>query len=350
MTKPASKPAEILPFADSLEELALSQLFLYHMTDRLSPAQVDEAKDIVVQRIKEGERHLRELYDRLKADFFNGREMQVAAFTDYLSYLKFLYENRPCSIDAYLQYLRGTQKDMVGKYVEITSNNSAREKNVSFIQSLQQTPLYIELEYPLEPKGKARLVICRRKDTERGIEKIAERLVAEQRQTEWKKQESTKGRVEIDDWFGLKVVGYHKQDAEEMFKRSYARLQKYRLQPDERRESITKNGRISGEQPPGVDNKYQYGETCQMIQLKVRNIRQSSNRLQEIDFTDIVNMLIDEMEHMLWRTKCKGEFARSLKSRKDKQRYERLIARGRELAEKLPKQRRRILMPNEYFE
>lgn len=363
-----------------LEELALGQIFLYHMEGKLNRSQVEEAKDIVVQRIEEGEQHLKDLYHRLKSEFFNGRPMKIAAFTDYLAYLQFLYENKSPPIERDLQKLSGSQATMVRLYSKICSNTSSRGEDLSFRQHLQGTPHYIEVAYPLQHKGPARFIICRRKDTQRAIEKIAERLLLKRSLPEWKRKEAeenarlkTEGamkeqeeksrrraeeevngkRIAIDDWFGLKCVGLHREDAEQMFGRVYTNLSGYGLQPDERREPIMYDGKIVGHQPPGIDNKYAYGSHCQMIQLKVKpqlNEEQSSdNRLRELDFTDGLSLLVDEMEHVLWRANCQGQIAWELKSRKGKRNYTGLVRQGEELTEWLPEHRKRVLVPNKNF-
>ncbi len=352
-----------------LVQLSLGELLITHLLGGIAREHVPFAQQLFVQLIEEGERHLAELYKRFVNDFFgcsNGAgKPTVRAFTDYHEYLRFIYAERPAAlVDPLIARLPPERADYVRFYKDMLNPVQFRKgKRASpdpftvFTRTLQ---FYGEAAYSSNPGRRVALVVCRRKDTERAIEKTAYRLLEaqiEQAHAQRSGKTFEPRPLAVTDWFGIKLVTYHPEQVHPLFREMYPNLERYGLEPDAHQEQRrNKEGHwIAGYQECGVDDHRFYGAgKDKLIQLKVCPQRVPGqvvyHRLREIAFTDVPNMLVDEMEHVRFRQRQAKKLDNLCgKKREYKRRYREFIARGEELHALLPTERRRILTPGQYF-
>jgi hypothetical protein len=338
----------------SLDELTLSQIIVAHMREELKPKQVDDAKDLFVERIIRGEEFLRETYLRLRTRLLKTHHPNLEAFTNYYEYLKFLHKQTPNSVQPLIGHLEGREADLLKIYEQTFDPAVIRMKHPPGYQ-LKEEKLCIEIAHNLPPApGKqVGITVVRRKDTARAIRKIAKRFIEQEiAKARYKKNPSRKNKkekIDIDDWFAIKNVVYKTEQVHSLFNQLYNNLIRYNLAPDAHREpAITKEGLHMGRQPPGVDDHYLFGSgNDHLIQIKAQRT-DGFRGFVEIAITDYVNMLIDEMDHINYRGGQDNALIPKKTSR-HKNRFNELVVRGEELTERLPKKRRKILMPGEYF-
>lgn len=355
----------------ALEQLSLGELLITHMQGSIAREDVPFAQQLFVEMVEEGERHLAGLYKRFVKEMFasgsgNGKSTTptVRAFTNYYQYLRFLYDERPAAlVDPLIVRLPAERASFVRLYEQTQSMNHHRRGKQSpdpFTVFVSRLPFYGEASYSTNPGRRAALIICRRKDTDRAIEKTAYRLLMteiEHARAERRGETVEPSRIAVTDWFGIKIVTYHPEQAHTLFREVYQNLGRYGLEPDAHQEQRrSKDAQwIPGRQEPGVDDHRRYGAgKDRLIQLKVRPQRvpgQVTYRgLREVDFTDVPNMLVDEMEHVRFRQRQAKKLDNLCGEKREyKRRYREFIARGEELHALLPPERRRILAPAHYF-
>lgn len=288
----------------------------------------------------------------------------VRAFTNYYQYLRFLYDERPAAlVDPLIARLPPERAAFVRFYEPAQPANHHRKGKRApdaFTVFASQLPFYGEAAYSTNPGRRVALIICRRKDTDRAIEKTAYRLLMaeiERARAERRGEKIEPHQIAVTDWFGIKVVTYHPEQAHPLFREVYQNLVWYGLEPDAHQEQRrTKGGYwMTGYQERGVDDHRRYGAgKDQLIQLKVRPQRNSDHLayrgLREIDFTDVPNTLVDEMEHIRFRQRQANRLDGMCSQKREyKRRYRNFIARGQELHATLPTERRRVLVPDHYF-
>ena len=350
---------------EELVLLPLGKLLVKHMLGGIAREDVPFAQRLFVEMIEEGEQHLAELYKRFVNEFLratNGAgKPTVRAFTNYGEYLQFLYDERPATlVDPLITRLPLERAAFIHSYNQLQPKKGKRQSPDPFAVFTRQLRFYGEAAYSTSPQRRAALIIVRRKDTDRAIEKTAYRLLLreiEQARAERRGEEIEPRQVEVTDWFGIKIVTYHPEQAPSLFREVYTQLRRYGLEADAHQEQRRdKKGHwIAGHQEPGVDDHRFYGAgKDQLIQLKVRPQRVPGEityrGLREIDFTDVPNMLVDEREHIIFRQKQATKLSRVRdQKRMYDRRYDEFMARGKELHALLPTERRRILAPGEYF-
>jgi hypothetical protein len=354
-----------------LEQLSLSQLLVTHMLDGLEKKQVPLVQEIVSDTVEQGEQDLRHLYLLLERTFLRTPKAKIESVANYADYLRFLYENRPVEIDGQLEKLVERQAKLANIYPGIFRDKKGRCPRPSFTNWLEGAPNYSELAFSKgSRKGRqSALLIVRRKDSERALEKIAYRLLCWEINEEHRNlsRKKTQKHPLIDDWFGIKIVTYTSAQAARVFGQIYTHLEDmYYHRADPRKEPIYgPRGGVTGHQQRGVDNHYQYGRNDNLIQIKVRRIDDSTYNLREIVITDVLNMLIDEMDHIKFRAEQSDTIEKLRKKRrKYRSRYNLFLERGRELLlllpeydvnkssgkiEYHPEERKRILTPGRNF-
>tara|TARA_Y100000310_G_C20670031_1_gene809735 strand:- start:1011 stop:2087 length:1077 start_codon:yes stop_codon:yes gene_type:complete len=352
---------------EMLEQFSLSALIVGHMLERLDNPQVNLTKKIIAGRIEKGENDLRDIYQKLKRRFLRTHHPVVQPFTNYADYLRFLYQEQPADLDSNLERLVGREAELIGIYPGIILDRG-RYRRPAFTSFLEDEPLSLEVAYSEGTrKGRqAALIMVRRKCVQRAIEKIAYRLLCwgiNEEQKNPHKKKPQKNPI-VDDWFGIKVVTYKPEQAERVFEHFYTHLEvHYQLKADIEREKIyDEKGKVTGFQSPGVDNHYLHGDgKDNLIQTKVISLGDYDHGLREVVFTDAVNMLIDEMDHIRFRSTQKAKIREIIGSKKYKKIYRELVRRGMELTELLPERqlldpdkdiyasRQRIILPGRDF-
>ena len=340
---------------DVLERLSLSEILVTNMLGDLTSEQIEYAKELVVERIDSGERHLHCLYERFAGKFLRAidpAKRTTGSFTNYYDYLRSLYDGRsPSTNDALRKLERCEDKyaewvtDMVRIYPTLDPKTRKADRRDDFAKVLKKKGLYIETASSDIVGKHAALLIVRRKDEERGIKKIAYRLL----DYEINKERENKGkpcghpkRVAIDDWFGIKLVGsradrVHRQ----LFSAIYPYLDRFKLKQDPRREPCRDlDGRIipAMAQPQGVDDFYR--NPCKdnkIIQIKVTPLYDEIHRLREIDLTDMISLLASEMDHVRFSQTRDNDIEQLLKSRREyRRRFNEFVRRGMQLMERMP--------------
>lgn len=344
----------------NLTEKSLSQIIIEQMQGNLEAGQIEEAKGLVAERIEQGETELRALYFSFRNQFLRGKKVEIRPFHDYFSQLAFLYERCPHSVEQMENILekeveyKDPRKELSHRKAMIRAcedlfTKGRRIRNLGLKRGLQHKKSLIEIVCPKENGNDLpiNLMIVRRKDTERAIEKIAYRLVKRMRRdTEPGYQPK---RADIDDWFGIELVTSQPEQAEELAGTIYKGLADYGLRPDSREEEKKrKDGTLEeGRQQPGFDDHYQYGGgKDRLVQVKVVNHIFPVD-IKEIYVTDYVNLLVDKMDHPRFDAFRTNE-TKSL-SRDERRQQGLFVLRGNDLLSGLPEKRSRVLAPSEYF-
>ncbi len=339
-----------------LDHLTLGQVLVTHMLDNFTGELLEHAQELFVQRIDEGERYIQRLFNRFVKTFFNnnlpGTQPEICAFTSYYEYLRFLWKERPAKrIDPQLAHLPPERAQAIEYYRGFDSEGKKAAQD-GFSKGLQDIEVFLEAAYSTSVGRQAALILAGRKDTDRAVEKTADRLLRYEINSQRGKRGITKPvKVPIvDDWFRIKIVTYAPSDVTPLFREFYRRLGDYGLEPDSRQE-VRERKDGSGEkglQEPGVDDHYKYGGRDQLIQLKARP--KGKNRLYEIVFTSVPDLLVDEREHVRFRQNQANELKRVLNTRRDyARRYDQFRKRGEQLHTLLDPHRSRILVPCSYF-
>ncbi len=343
---------------EHLELLSISEMMITYMLGDIYPDQVQRAKEIVEEKINEGEEDLRLFYSNYKRSLLHSADPSVKTLTNYLDYLRFIYNERPKQVNHALQRLSGWDKEYANIYPEICSQKNGKSRH-GFMEWLQEQELYLEAAYTDGPEhGKqAALILVRRKDTDTAIRKIARRLVEAEINNERKPYERARkpsyNRPPIDDIFGIKVVAYNPETIDHIFQRVYYGLGDLGFQPEHFVRPIVDKitGEEKGKQLPGVDDHHISGRgRDSILQIKVCRKSAEDHDLREIGLTDVVRMLVDEMEHISFRQRQERECQELLKGRREYvKRYALLVDRGNELVDRLPQKRMRVLTPGEPF-
>jgi hypothetical protein len=347
------------PF-NRLENLALSEILVEHMLGELSPQDIKTAKEIFPKRIQTGESILRQTFHGL-TPLLNLTFPQIVSFSEDLSYLGFLYGDRPKKIiDRNFASLSKEDQDRIEIYRDIFD----RQNHVKdgFSDSLAKNKNCIEAAYSdMSRRGRdTALVILRRKDSDRAIDKVAERLVTEM----WKIDtgqtlNADKDPRKVKDWFGLKAATYHSTQVRRIVELIYQHLPHLNLVPNPHRErALDKEGKpiVKEEryvlQRPGIDDHYQYGKGAdQLVQIKAEHI--STGLQLELVVTDVANMLANEMEHSRYRARQQNElktmWGRGKKQREYYRMYQLFKERAQDLVELMSEQRALILDPSKCY-
>jgi hypothetical protein len=335
------------------EEASLSQLAIAQMLGWFDDTDVDIVQDIFAEQIEEGEKHMNTLYKQLSPDFLRGKNPNVEEFRNNLEYLQFLYKERPRDIvDKEIKGLTGERASLVKGYYRILTSTRKKSRDNGFMKWLKSRHSFMEAAYTRARGKPAALLLGRRKDTERAWEKIAYRLL--KHEVASANSEEYSERVAIDDWFGIKLVGY-KEDTihNTIFNPLFLNLEtRYGLKMDEHQEDqVTKDGIVLPfKQPAGIDDMYMFGNSPnRLIQMKVHPLYKNPTdcerpRLREIDITDVVNMLIAEMEHFQYRHRQIQKRSAFLKKYGLEDEYRKRIERASVLDKKCPEKRRRIFV------
>jgi len=356
------QPAEVLPL-QYIDYLSLSQIVITQMSGAFGEDLEDMVKDTFTQRILKGEMDLYTLAKSFSNRFFAGCPVQNRGFTNYYDYLRFIYENSPAALKDSAQHLENERaREFLDQYPALINGELDEQK----IQELKNEKLFIEVACPHEdlqlqhgPDDSLAFIILRRKDTDRAIEKIAYRLLLWELYKKYPHIYQEPKHPVINDWFAMKLVFCHREQAEKESEHFYHNLALFGLKPDPRRGPIhDERGKLvydlAGEiiyQPSGKDNHYRYGKGYDnLIQISTVRINGYSHSLREIVFTDVINMLVDEMDHLKFRERQKSEISDWLESNPVfKNKFERYLQVGNELSLLLPEPRARILAPGEYF-
>lgn len=323
----------------NLEELSLGELLSEQMQGHLSASQLEEAKELAVERRKEGRKDLKRIFNVFVRDFFKGREIKIVPCTNYLDYLGILYRKALPSTKKEISRMRdrslARDYEMIYRLVHL---EGSKKTNIGgFGHTLQTERNLIEVAYSDSAKKNNPLnfLIVREKDIDRALDKGARLLI------------KSKGKKYVGDFFAIKLVlgrsdqvhdflgGIYNHGLEDP--KLYYSLSRVGFKPCLLRKPIvTKDGTVLSElQPPGIDDHYKYGTgRDHILQLSIYSERYLANNLWEIDFTDIRNMLPDERDHMRYAPSQSNE-TQKMKREEIKRRGE-YICRGKELLEKFP--------------
>lgn len=343
--------------------LSLSEIIVTHMLDDFTSYQISLAKSIVVERVKQGEDDLHTLCRRFFKDVLHTSRPQMREFSSYYDYLHFLWEERPEMVDQEMAYLtrwladpknkkdslyqqRQWLYDMHHIYKTDSSDIPQRLRRDSFWNHLRPEKLFIEAASSTERTRQGALVITRRKDTDRIIEKIAHRLLEREAQKK-SRNNPKKKKIAIDDIFGLKLITYTKEQADRLCQAVYHHLGSYGLKPDSWQEEQTGVGKNGGKkhQPPGLDDHYRYGNGKNPhYQIKCFPLGDEAYRLREVHITDVNSFLAAEIDHVKFRVSQRAELQQLLSSHRwVRRQFEEYVGRGKEIVDNLPDQRRRIM-------
>lgn len=344
--------------------LSLSQIVINHIKGAFGEDPDDQVKDIFTQRIFKGEMDLYTLaWDFCDRFFAGGNEIETGGFTNYHDYLRFIYDQSPAALKETAHRLTDERARKFISQYQAMINGELDERTV---QDYKSEKMFIEVACPREDQRRQHsyddslaFIILRRKDTDRAIEKIAYRLLLFELHQKYPHIYQKPKHPVINDWFAMKLVFRHRGQAEEESERFYHNLALFNLRPDPRTEPIhdqsgkpgyDENGGLK-HQPPGVDNHYKYGKGYDsLIQISTVGIGDYSHGLREIVFTDVINMLIDEMDHIDFRERQKKEIADWLNDNPTfKHRFNRYLEIGNQLSLLLPEPRAKIMAPGEYF-
>jgi hypothetical protein len=334
-----------------LEDMTISEMVLSHIQKELDEDQVKLAQDLVVERMLMNQCFLNQIYVRAK-NFFLGRgSLDIKGFTNYYDYFKHLHNSLSKEEVEMLNSLPEEQKAFYKNYENMFEKNGKNKKG-GLVKVTTEMPLYLEAATTKSKKSLARHILVRRKDPDRIVCKVAERLLERELGEESYKRNPKKGKPEekqvaIDDIFGIKIVASSDQKAiDDIFPKVYpTRLQRWGLIPDQNQKEIKRGEVVVGYQPPGVDNHYLYGR-ANLIQIKGHRTYEVPG-VFELDITDVVNMIVDEMEHLRYRQRQKC-VEKGLKQ-SERRRFKEYIRRGDQLFDKVPERRGRIIQPGSYF-
>jgi ribosomal protein S13 len=321
-----------------LGEMSLSELLHFQMTHpRGLPKRVlTDAQILAEDRIEKGEEDMLRVYRGLKSRLLSGA-VQIEPSTKYLDYLMFLWKERPeAFIDSQLSSLDQRGASFLGNYPIIEADLKIRKNRQQggFIEGMSKLNLFNEIAYRAtgNPRNRnAALIIARRKDTDRAIQKMAYRLVMRE-ENELRRERGNKSvnfydsLVKIDDWFAEKVVTYDLKSVNKVTDLVYDYLTQKRL-----------NFQIVG-----FDNHYMrdnYNDN--MIQIKFVNTKYGGEAVREIVITDVMNMFIDEMDHISFGSRRENEINNF--TTKQRAKFQKYVRRGEMLFEYLPEQRQRVL-------
>ena len=368
---------------DFVEDLSISEIAVYHMLGKLTPQQARYARnEIVPAQIVAGEDDIHDLYLKLRSKSFNPQGLPIRAINNFAEYFSFLWDERPEGlVDTKEPYLTKKQRDLLYQYKKMSHDPSIRKEDWdhSLKRDLVKRPLYLEVACKnTDLSRRVALISGGRKDTDRVVRKIAGRIIEriigdsvvystkiKESSKEEKQEEEKRPDFLIDDIFRMKVVTYHDVVAHQLVEEVYKRLQKgsWGFVADTKRSlAIPKGGGESkGFQLPGLENHYLFGKgEAHFHQIKLAR-PESPNRLRELAITDVVNFLIDEMEHLIFEGKRARKLLGSLRrDRTNTRRYETFVKRGdwmmggvpmKRIGGEEPKEiRRRIFDRDKYFE
>src|SRR3989344_3204527 len=313
-----------------LERLSISELMVTHMLGGLNREQVDLAKLLVQEQIEAGEEHLQELALAFSNRFLHNSSAPTMEFSNPYDYLTWIWQERPASIDEALRKdaVSPWHRSMLEIYPSLDQQVGKDQQPGGLVRELRRYTQYMEVAYSASRGRRASLLIVRRKDVDRAIEKIAFRLMKKEIKDKTAQRrgmpKSEFKKVVIDDWFGMKLVTYAESQVQPLlFEPLYKDFGTYGLEPDPHRDLCrTKEGKpavreikIEGKrrkvllyQPPGVDNHYLYGkQPAKIVQVKVKKAGDAVHRLREIDLVDAVNFLAGEMDHVRFRQRQHNE-------------------------------------------
>ena len=321
------------------------------MCGYLKPSQVEFVQDLFVERFYRGDDFLRETAYRLNGNLLNNKRPELASFTNYYDYLNYLYQQTPHSVKPKLISLGERERDLLNIYSQIFDSRVKRKKEKPG-RLLKKDQVFIETAY-FPDSRKVALARVRVKDVDRAINKIAYRLI--QAKNESKKCNRNSSRVvqeenpSINDWFGISIVTYRSNQVHLLFNQIYPNLEKYGLIADKHREpAITKEGINMGKQEPGVDNHFLFGpgKRDHLIQIKAQRTDGFKGHV-EIVLTDYAHLLVDEMDHLRFRARQNNTLVPQ--NAREKREFKKYVKRGKELTAKLPKNKRKVLVPKEFF-
>src|SRR3989344_6761647 len=343
-----------------LERLSISELMVTHMLGGLNREQVDLAKLLVQEQIEAGEEHLQELALAFSNRFLHNSFPPTMEFSNLFDYLAWIWQERPASIDEALNKdaVHLWQRSMLDIYRTLDSKINGSQQQGGFIRELKRDTQYMEVAYSSSRGRRASLMIVRRKNVGRAVEKISYRLLKKEIEERIAQRrgmpKSAFKKVVIDDWFGIKLVTYAESQVQpQLFEPLYPYLEAYGLEPDPHREPCwTREGKpalreIKGGsrrrnirlyQPSGVDNHYLYGQQpAKIVQVKVKRKDDPSHRIREIDLVDTTNFLAGEMDHVRFRQSQRNAIYDLISKRRSyRERYQDFLSRGIELTEHLP--------------
>ena len=320
----------------------LSRLITDIMTEEHDQEYLEIAQQLFKQTITLGEVGLRQVFNAMKSDLLRSKTPFISPFNNYHDFLEFIYQKRiRYKVDRFVRD-HGTKEDK--KYYDHFRKmfpKVGKPENVGFQNWLKKHSGFTEVIYV--PEGKVRpahMIVIRRKDTNRLIEKIAEGIVTEEYDP-----------VNTCDIFGIKVVAPTIPDAKKLVydeeKGICHSLIAYGLERDGFEEPIMEDDLLVGKQPPGIDNHYHYGcGNDHLIQINANSIILGGIRF-EIAVTDAAYFLIDEMEHFAYRRKQERKRAGWTPEQNDD--FDKYVARAKPLADLLEPERKRILVPGQYF-
>jgi hypothetical protein len=290
------------------DDLRVSEILVEQMLNGLTDPEVRKAKKTFKNRIKEGRKVIKRVSEGLNP-ILNMQYTKNIAFKDYLSYLKFLYTERPKRIvDRDFNNLSKKDQDRIKIYQSIFDPSDKTKDGLE--GNLRNTPQFIEVVYSdINVKGrKCALKILRIKDSHRGVDKIAEKLVDEL----WDHYNGITTPTEdlarnVRDWLGIKASAYHPSQVDGIVGKIYKSLPTLNLERNPHREfKKDKNGKRvmkDGEfqlQDPGIDDhRRKKGSQYSSVQMSAID---SETGLQiEFAITSASPMLANEIQHGVYR-------------------------------------------------
>ena len=347
-----------------LDSLLVSEILVEHMLKGLTDPEVKKAKKTFQSRIKVG----RELIKRVSIGLnpiLNMQYTENVAFKDYLSYLKFLYTERPKRIiDNDFNDLSKKDQDRIKIYKSLF--DPADKTKDGLEGHLRNTTQLIEAVYSdASAKGrKCALKIVRIKDAHRGVDKIAEKLVDElYNQSKGRRTDPEDLAKNVRDWLGIKVSAYHPSQVDPIVRKVYRGLATLNLDHNPHRErkkdkkgkDIIKNGEFQL-QDAGLDDHRKYGKSkYSSVQMSVIDI-ETELRI-ELAFTNTSDMLANEMQHGTYRAGQENKISKKWGGQRlYHQKFQEFKQRGYEIIEEertrgQPKTKTPlILTPEQFYE
>ena len=322
---------------------SLTDLILGRMDEEYSEELLGLTQELFEKTITLGEVGLRQIFQTMTMPLLRTNAPIILPFSNYHDFLEMIYRQRAPGVDKFVQNY-GTKEDQrhYEQFKKLFPKNGNPD-NVGFQNWLKKRSAFTEVAYVHGDKARpAYMIVIRRKDTARMFYKMAERKIrAESR--------GLTKPLALSDVFGIKIVAQNIEDAKALvYDKSglYHTLMSYGLVADIKREPLIVKGCEVGQQPPGIDNHYDsdHGKD-HLIQIGAHSTL-GFGRF-EIAVTDAAYFLVDEMEHLEYRRKQENIIKRWPKEQILQ--LEEHIARSQPLDALLEPERKRPLVPGEFF-
>jgi hypothetical protein len=337
-----------------LNHLSMGELLVCQMLGHLSDEQILHAQDIMAERNMGGVVDKRTMNRFICKELMGTTSPKHVKFTNYFDLLKFLYEDRPKSIDREFRNLHPDKQDLLKVYEqEIRGKKSDPRAGGlrGFLSGLENT-IYASYSNSPQNSRPAAITCTRVKSYDRGNPKGSHRLLKWEIATELarrRKQKKPEMEVSVHDWFACSVGTYTVEQTYEVVDFLYANLARLGFEPDPLREHKGFN-KITGKkeagfQPPGIDDHIKYGKEDALklgkgrdasVQIRYRRI--GTFRRREIKVFPLAEGIADEIDHVrLLQSREKDRLDLIHSKRAYKKRSQLFEMRARQLTSGIPK-------------